>query len=170
MKTTFFTAALLGLTAVNAVTLESNFADFDDYPYYDFAQLEGEGNTLADADCEETVGGVTIRLSTPECQKEDPKPEVSFEQQMLAALSELSGKSMDLYEALKLQFAKNQKLAAGKRMDVSGSFIIKPKIDGTTPAPTPSVTVTPKAGDTTKTAPPPVTPPTPGTNDKAKTM
>ena len=49
---------------------------------------------------------------------------------MLLALQELSGKSMDLYDALKLQFAKNQKLAAGKRMNISGSVVIKPKIDG----------------------------------------
>lgn len=75
---------------------------------------------------------------------------------MLAALSELSGKSMDLYEALKLQFAKNQKLAAGKRMDVSGSFIIKPKIDSTpaaaiTVTPTPAATVVPKVAATAVT-------------------
>ena len=78
---------------------------------------------------------------------------------MLAALSELSGKSMDLYEALKLQFAKNQKLAAGKRMDVSGSFIIKPKIDGT---PAAAVTVTPTPAVT------PVVKPTPAVTPVVK--
>ena len=81
---------------------------------------------------------------------------------MLAALSELSGKSMDLYEALKLQFAKNQKLAAGKRMDVSGSFIIKPKIDGT-PAAAVTVTPTPAVTPVVKPTPAvaPVVKPTP---------
>ena len=77
---------------------------------------------------------------------------------MLAALSELSGKSMDLYEALKLQFAKNQKLAAGKRMDVSGSFIIKPKIDGT---PAAAVTVTPTPAVTPVVKPTPAVAPVP---------
>lgn len=49
---------------------------------------------------------------------------------MLLALEELGGKSMDLYKALKLQFTKNQKLAAGKRMKVTGDVIIKPKLEG----------------------------------------
>jgi hypothetical protein len=88
---------------------------------------QGEGKTATDAECEENVGGITLRLQTPECQE---KPEISFEQQMLLALEELSGKSMDLYKALKLQFTKNQKLAAGKRMKVIGDVVIKPKQEG----------------------------------------
>ena len=48
---------------------------------------------------------------------------------MLLALQDLSGKSMDLYDALKLQFAKNAKLSAGTPMAISGQVIVKPKID-----------------------------------------
>jgi hypothetical protein len=138
MKVSFYAAALIGLVGLNqnaqAVNLPVQHFDVSMEEYEQaFSQIEsllageGEGKTMADADCEETVGGVTLRLSTPECEQ---KPEVSFEQQMLLALQELSGKSMDLYDALKLQFAKNQKLAAGKRMNISGSVVIKPKIDG----------------------------------------
>ena len=105
MRTTFFTTALLGIAAVSAVKLESgNEAvefNFNDYPLNEFSQTE------VDANCYETVGGVTLRLSTPECQQEAPKPEVPFEHLMLGALDELTGKSMDLYEALKMQFGKN---------------------------------------------------------------
>ena len=50
---------------------------------------------------------------------------------MLLALQELTGKSQDLYEALRLQFAKNAKLAAAKTMTVSGQLSFKPKIDDT---------------------------------------
>ena len=59
---------------------------------------------MADADCEEVVNGVTVRMSTPECQTE---PEVPFENQMLSALNELGTKSMDLYNALKIAFERN---------------------------------------------------------------
>lgn len=55
---------------------------------------------------------------------------------MLGALQELSGKSKDLYEALKLQFSKNQKLASGKRMAVNGEVIIRPKLACNEPEPT----------------------------------
>ena len=116
MKVSFF-AALFGIVSlshsVQAVTLDSESQVYDiDISDYEqaFTQIEGllegegEGKTATDAECEETVGGITLRLATPECEK---KPEISFEQQMLLALEELSGKSMDLYNALKLQFAKN---------------------------------------------------------------
>ena len=119
MKTSFFTAIILGVISLQqaqAVTLEA-IEDYD-YAEYDFAELdtetEGEGKgevaAAADADCEETVGGVTIRLSTPECSVEPTKAEVPFDQQMLLALQELSGKSMTLYEALKAQFARSAQL------------------------------------------------------------
>lgn len=81
-----------------------------------FAQIDVEGKTLSaaelDAACTETVGGVTLRLDTPECAgvAEPAKPEIPFDQQMLLALQELSGKSMTLYEALKAQFAKSNAL------------------------------------------------------------
>ena len=112
MKVSFFTAAailgLVGYQTVEAITLESHDFDFGDYELAEL-RVEGEGKgesdavaeAKADADCEETVGGVTLRLSTPECQKEEKKPQIPFDQQMLLALSELSGKSMTLYDALK---------------------------------------------------------------------
>jgi len=59
---------------------------------------------MADADCEEVVNGVTVRMSTPECQTTE---EVPFETQMLTALNELGTKSMDLYNALKIAFERN---------------------------------------------------------------
>ena len=48
---------------------------------------------------------------------------------MLTALQELSGKSLDLYDALKVQFAKNERLAAGKTFRVHGLVTIKPKVE-----------------------------------------
>jgi len=87
MKLSFYSVALLGaiaMTQVNAVNLNM-FAEID-------SNTVGEGLTDVDADvdaaadvsadaCEQNVGGVTIRLSTPECVKgEEAKPEVSFEQ------------------------------------------------------------------------------------------
>ena len=107
MKVSFFAAALLGLVAVQAVELPQDYSD------YSFAEIdsntegdshaEGEANAevhaTSQADCEQVVGGVTVRLNTPECAGEAPVP---FENQMLTALQELSGKSMDLYEALKV--------------------------------------------------------------------
>ena len=41
----------------------------------------------------------------------------------------MSSKSIDLYDALKLQFAKNAKLAQGTPMAISGQVVVKPKID-----------------------------------------
>ena len=70
MKLSFFAAALLGVVGfqnVQAARLESNNIDFSDFEFAEI-EAEGEGNTLADADCEETVNGVTLRLSTPECE------------------------------------------------------------------------------------------------------
>jgi len=50
-----------------------------------FAQIDVEGKTLSaaelDAACTETVGGVTLRLDTPECAgvAEPAKPEIPFD-------------------------------------------------------------------------------------------
>ena len=137
MKTFFYATALLGFIGLNspgvqAVSLNTDDTAFDIEDYYEsFSQIqnlldtEGEGNTEGDATGDETAGGVTLRLQDNKCCE---KPCVPFEDQMLSALQELSGKSKDLYEALKLQFAKNQKLAAGKRMAVNGEVIIRPKL------------------------------------------
>lgn len=136
MKVSFFAAALLGLVAVQAVELPQEY-DLADYTLAEIdsntegdthaeGEAEGEVHAKTEADCEQVVGGVTIRLNTPECAGEAPVP---FENQMLTALQELSGKSMDLYEALKVQFAKNARLAAGKTMKVDGLVTIKPKVD-----------------------------------------
>ena len=86
MKVSFFAAALLGVISmdqVHAVNLNNL-----DYVDYEFAEIDsntlGEGKTdtnveaKADVDadaaadatadaCEQQVGGVTIRLNTPEC-------------------------------------------------------------------------------------------------------
>ena len=143
MKLSFFAAALIGLTAVQttqAVTLEGHDFDFADY---ELAEIDGEGKgdstadveAKADADCEETVGGITLRLSTPECQKQEEKPEVPFDQQMLLALQELSGKSMTLYEALKAQFARSTQLKNSKTMVMSGNLKFTPAGDGPMPEP-----------------------------------
>lgn len=78
---------------------------------------------MADADCEEVVNGVTVRMSTPECQTTE---EVPFETQMLTALNELGTKSMDLYNALKIAFERNQKLMNAKTMTLSGNLSLTP--------------------------------------------
>jgi hypothetical protein len=67
----------------------------------EFAQTEvdsdGESSLTADA-CEQIVNGVTIRMTTPECKKEEVK--VPFESAMLGALNELGSKSNELAAAL----------------------------------------------------------------------
>ena len=136
MKFSLYASALVGLIGLSyhgaqAVTLNTDDAAFVDIEDYEqtFSQIqnlldsEGEGNTEGDATGDEAV---TLRLQGD--KKCCEKPCVPFEDQMLSALQELSGKSKDLYEALKLQFSKNQKLAAGKRMAVNGEVIIRPKL------------------------------------------
>jgi hypothetical protein len=151
MKLSFFTLALLGFVQqAQAVNLDSGSeltyrhdAEFDmeslgqtdvdgasDTTVH--GEGESEGRTQAEADCYQNINGVLVRLNTPECIE---VPKVTFEQQMLLALQELTGKSQDLYEALRLQFAKNAKLSAAKTMTVSGSLSFKPKIDDTPIAP-----------------------------------
>ena len=130
MRVSFYAAAILalaGLTTVEAIAIEGHDFDFGDYEFAEIdgnmkSESNGESDSMADAvaeimsraaadaDCEETVNGVTLRLSTPECTQEPAKAEVPFDQQMLLALQELSGKSMTLYEALKAQFAKSNAL------------------------------------------------------------
>lgn len=84
------------------------------------------------------VGGVVIRLQTPECQKKEaPKcPPPTFEQAMLSALDELSKKAVDLGDALKMQFAKSQQLASSKTLSVSGNLAFTPVVPAE-PAPKP---------------------------------
>ena len=88
MRVSFFAAAMLaivGFQSVEAVALEGHDFDFADY---ELAEIDVDGdskadvdvdveadavskilaNAAADAECEETVNGVTLRLSTPECE------------------------------------------------------------------------------------------------------
>lgn len=91
MRVSFFAAAMLaivGFQSVEAVALEGHDFDFADY---ELAEIDVDGDSkadvdvdaeadadsdavskilakaAADAECEETVNGVTLRLSTPEC-------------------------------------------------------------------------------------------------------
>ena len=115
MRFSLFAAAavlgLVGLQTTEAITIEGHDFDFADY---ELAEIQGEGegkgagelNLDADAESDESV---VLRLSGEGgCGCEKPKPALPFDQQMLLALQELSGKSMTLYEALKSQFAKSQ--------------------------------------------------------------
>jgi hypothetical protein len=99
---------------------------------YEFAQTEaesdGESSLTGDA-CDKIVNGVTVRLTTPECAKDEAK--VPFESAMLGALNELGCKSNELAAALDMQFKKNAKLAASKVMSVSGSISLTPAADKT---------------------------------------
>ena len=127
MKLSFFTAALIGLLGGSAQAIQVQQVQ-QMLAAQTYAQSDSV--THVDANCEETVNGVTLKLQTPECQqKTAEEPKVNFENQMLLALQDLSGKSMDLYDALKLQFAKNAKLSEGTPMAISGQVIVKPKID-----------------------------------------
>lgn len=80
MKLSFFAAALLGL-AVNGVRISSedmdvNVPDFAqiDSNTHGFAHGEGEGQVEAwtDAECEQVVNGMTVRLQIPECTRVSP--------------------------------------------------------------------------------------------------
>ena len=154
MKVSFYATALLGMMGLQfaqAVSLQSHEFDFADYELAELdtkgsGEVDLEADALVDADCEENVGGVTIRLSTPECTAEEAKAEkkgddVSVENQMLKSLGDLSGKSMDLQEALKLQFAKTNKLMSTTNVTVSGKIELKPVAAtveaASTPAPAP---------------------------------
>ena len=139
MKLALFAAALLGLSsAVQLSTADSYDLDQDYFSQID-SNTFGEGlvgsQVITDAECETLQNGVVIRLQTPECQQKAAavEPQLSFEQQMLLALQELSGKSMELYDALKIQFTKNQKLAEAKTMSISGTIAVTPKIEDCKP-------------------------------------
>ena len=77
-------------------------ADSDDYAQLDVI-TSGQGLVNADSACEQTVNGITIRLSTPECATAGVKPDevkVPFEKAMLDALGALGTKSNELAAAL----------------------------------------------------------------------
>ena len=140
MRFSFFTAAavlgLVGFQTTEAITIEGHDFDFADY---ELAEIQGEGKGAGevdadvdlDADADESV---VLKLSGDGgCEK--PKPQLPFDQQMLLALQELSGKSMTLYEALKSQFAKSQQLQNSKTMSISGDIKFSPAGDGPLPVP-----------------------------------
>ena len=67
MKLSLFTAALIGVVGfqnTQAVHLEVENHDFDFLQAFAQAEAEaeGQGKALTDAECEETVNGVTLRL------------------------------------------------------------------------------------------------------------
>jgi len=171
MKVMLFTAALMCAASVNAIQLESQ--DIDTMTDFEFAELfgESEGKGFAEADldidaeadaeaCEENVNGVTIRLQTPECKAAEPPAEIAFSDQMLKALQEQSSKSMELHNALRASFAANNKLLEGKLMDVTGTILIKPKInDGVSvPVVSPAQALPKENGATIKIVTDPATP------------
>ena len=63
---------------------------------------------------------------------------------MLKSLGDLSGKSMDLQEALKLQFAKTNKLMNTTNVTVSGNIQLRP-VAATVEAPKPAADAKPAA-------------------------
>ena len=84
MKLSFYTVAILALVT-NGVRISSDdaelqMADFDYYSQIDsnsntdtfsHAKAEGQGKgeveTWTDADCEQMINGMTVRLQIPEC-------------------------------------------------------------------------------------------------------
>ena len=140
MKLSFFAAAILGL-AVNGVRISSEDMDFD---APDFAQIDSnthgnahgevESNVEAwtDADCEQMVNGMAVRLQIPECTRTSP------DQLILQAVGDLSTKAGELNKALELAFARNQRLAATKTMAISGTLNVTPAIDEPPAFPTPA--------------------------------
>lgn len=123
MKVSFFTAALLGLTSyqqVAAVQLQGHDIDFADY---ELAEIGGSGDAephaasevqaLTDAECEQTVNGVVLRLDTPECNQVAPAPSPTPSELALKAVAELGSKASQLENALALLIARNKSLAAG---------------------------------------------------------
>ena len=122
MKLSFFAAALLGLTAVNAVELNAPVVeDFD----------------LSEVDAENVV-----KVNIPECQAK-PDPDALI----MEAVNELGNKSKDMAQALKLAFARSARLAATRTMEVKGCISLTPKINEPTPAPKAStVNITGGAG------------------------
>ena len=117
MKLSLFAAALLGFTAVNAVTLENEVEVYDDILDDDFAELDSENKNV-------------VKVNIPECQGK-PDPDALI----MEAVNEMGSKSADMAKALKLAFARSARLAATRTMDVKGCISLTPKITEPTPAP-----------------------------------
>ena len=128
MKLSFFVAAMLGvigLQSAQAVNLESNAIDFSDYELAEIGG-EGDGEAAPEAEGGEAVNGVTVRLGTPDCKADKPVP---FENQMLSSLNKLGSKSMELHNALKIAFERNQKMLNTKTVKLSGGLDLTKIID-----------------------------------------
>ena len=75
---------MMGIQVAHAILLQSHDIDFSDY---ELAELDTKGSgavdadadvdvdteidTAAEAECEDTVGGVTIKLSGADCDKKE---------------------------------------------------------------------------------------------------
>ena len=144
MKTSFFTAIVLGLATIQqaqAVHIEHSDLDFD-FSDFKLAEIEGEGKGDSNLDLDADIDGegdkaVKLLLSSGENKCCEPKQQLPFDQQMLLALQELNGKSMTLHDALKAQFAKSGKLQNSKTMSVTGNIKFEPAGDGPLPVPQP---------------------------------
>merc|ERR1712051_88342 len=119
----------IGLQSSQAINLEatSNAVDFSDYELAEIGG-SGEGDGEADTKAEggEAVNGVTVRLGTPDCKADVPVP---FENQMLSSLNRLGSKSMELHNALKIAFERNQKMLNTKTVKLSGGLDLTKIID-----------------------------------------
>ena len=117
MKLSLFAVAMLGFTAVNAVTLSTYENEVIDA---DLAEVEADH-------CN------TVKVNIPECQgKPDP------DSLIMEAVAELGDKSKDMAQALKLAFARSARLAATRTMEVKGCISLTPKINEPEPAGKPS--------------------------------
>ena len=84
---------MMGIQVAHAILLQSHDIDFSDY---ELAEIDTKGSgtvdteveadteidTAAEVECEDTVGGVTIKLSGADCDKkpeEQKEPDVSVE-------------------------------------------------------------------------------------------
>ena len=121
MKLSFFIAALLGATAVNAVSLDSEAYTFED--------IDDVAETLAETEIK-GKGENVVKVNIPECQGK-PDPDALI----MEAVNELGSKSADMAKALKLAFARSARLAATRTMEVKGCISLTPKITEPTPAP-----------------------------------
>ena len=155
MKTIFFSAiAILAMHQAEAVSLQSHDFDFGDYDY-ELAQIDGEGKgdavTESMGEGDESASGVNLKIAGAGAGDSAccPKPKLPFDQQMLLALQELSGKSMTLYDALKAQFAKSSALQNSKSMEVCGKICFDPVGDGPLPKPEEPEPCCPKPKDVT---------------------
>ena len=82
---------MMGIQVAHAILLQSHDIDFSDY---ELAEIDTKGSgavdtdadtevdTAAEVECEDTVGGVTIKMSGADCDKkseEQKEPDVSVE-------------------------------------------------------------------------------------------